>query len=164
MEKINLMEHITKKKALKETYYKEFNDTDKKKKELSSIERRKLCDEYLIPLLYNYFCRKDTIIAEALQAINNKTSNKKIFANQNEITKKEKVKTFVYQTCLNFVDTYNDLILTERLKEETKIDLIVNAFKYSNLHRDLIRVSNDELDFLDGCYITIDLHETKIDF
>ena len=155
------MEHLTKKKVLKETNYKELNDTNENKKALSSLEKRKLCDDYLIPLLYSHFAYSNTILAEAIKSITNKTQIKKLVANKNEIEKKEKIKTFVYQTCLNFVCDYSGFISTKRLKEETKQDLIINAFKYSkDFHRDLIRVSNDYIDFEDDCDITIDLNET----
>lgn len=165
MEKINFMEHLTKKKALKETNYKEFSDTNENKKTLSSLEKRKLCDEYLIPLLYSSFANSNTIFSEAIKTITNKTQIKKLFTSKNEMLKEEKIKTFVYQTCLNFVSDYSGFISTKRLKEETKQDLIINAFKYSkDFHRDLIRVSNDYIDFEDGCYITIDLNKISNDY
>ena len=165
MEKINFMEHLTKKKALKETNYKELNDINENKKVLSSLEKRKLCDEYLIPLLYSSFANSNTILADAIKSITNKTQIKKLFASKNEMLKEEKIKIFVYQTCLNFVSDYSSFISTKRLKEETKQDLIINAFKYSkDFHRDLIRVSNDYIDFEDGCYITIDLNKISNDY
>lgn len=79
------------------------------------------------------------------------------------IMRNEKRKTFVYQTCLNFVNTYSNLILNNGLKEETKVDLIVEAFRTPNFHRNLLRVNDEDVDYVDGYYITIDLYETRKD-
>ena len=127
--------------------------------EIAHTERVKLCNTYLIPLLYKYYKHKNEIVADALLAIIDNGPRKKLFFSSYKFIDIERNKLFVYQTCLNFVEEYYDFILTPKLSKETKEELIIKAFVYSDFCNRLLNVNRGYEDAENGCYVSMDLHE-----
>jgi len=162
MKQIDLMAYLKNDKAKEYDIYKinsKPNNNENIQK-LTNVKKRMLCDNYLIPMLCEYFIEKKSPISDILFVIGN---DEKII---NEIKQSEDIsndfekrKNFLYQTCLNFIEEYSDFILTSKLSEQTKKELILNAFTSSDLIRKLLNVNRVYEDAENGCYVSIDLHE-----
>lgn len=158
MKQVNLMEQLTKIKLVENNCKKNVNEINDKARNIIKTE---ICNTYLIPLLAEYFIDKIPIFSDVLQNINDKETFIKNCKDRYEFIKMEKSTTFFYQTCLNFVNDYSDFILTQKFSEQTKKELIINAFIYSDFGSNLLKTYQD---FEDGCHISIDLHEISKDF
>ena len=161
MKQVNLVEQLTKIKLAENNYKKNIDDRniDDRNDETNNIIKKEICNTYLIPLLTEYFVDKIPIFSDVLQIINDKDTFVKKCKDRYEFIKMEKATTFFYQTCLNFVYDYINLILTQKFSEQTKKELIINAFIYSDFGSNLLKTYQDFEDFEDGCHISIDLHE-----
>lgn len=163
MKQVNLMEYLTNIKLLKENAKKEIADNclndNNTTEEIAHTERVKLCNTYLIRLLYKYYKHKNEIVADALLAIIDNGPRKKLFFSSYKFIDIERNKLFVYQTCLNFVEEYSDFILTPKLSKQVKEELIIKAFLYSDFYDKLIQANRGIESIENGCYVSIDLHE-----
>ena len=194
MKQVNLMEQLTKIKLVENNCKKNVNEINDKTKNIIKTEICNtylipLLAEYFIdkiPIfsdilkiindketslkeydIHNFYDDDDDL--NPLTMLNNMT-NTQIIQNivnsekRHKFIKIEKSTTFFYQTCLNFVNDYSDLILTQKFSEQTKKELIINAFIYSDFGCNLLKTYQDFEDFEDGCHISIDLHEISKDF
>ena len=163
MKQVNLMEQLTQNKLFKEDFrkstQKNISDTNEQKTELNNFENRKLCNNYLIPLLYNFFVSRNDLIADILKAIKNNSEITHQLFNKDNYVRNEKAVVFMYQTCLNFVEEYSDFILTPKLSKQVKEELIIKAFLYSDFYDKLIQANRGIESIENGCYVSIDLHE-----
>lgn len=163
MKQINLMEYLTNVKisetSNKQRTIENFDGSLIQNQELTNIVKRDICNTYLIPLLVEYFSDKIPLFSKFIQAINDDKLYNELNKEQYGIFKLEKSTIFIYQTCLNFVDEYYDLILSPKFSEETKKELIINSFIYSNFESNLLKVNKGIEEFDNGCYISINLHE-----
>ena len=163
MKQVNLMEQLTQNKLFEEDFrkstQKNISDTNEQKTELNNFESRKLCNNYLIPLLYNFFVSRNDLIADILKAIKNNCEITHPLFNKDNYLRNEKAIVFMYQTCLNFVEEYRDFILTNKFSEQAKKELIIMAFIHSDFYRKLLNINSDSADFTNGCYISMDLQQ-----
>ena len=162
MKQINLMTHLKNDKAEKNYIYEPMSKHNDycNTQELTNARKRKLCDDYLIPLLSQHFIDRKTLIGDIFRVI---IYDEKTISEMKEHIDIsigiENAKNFLYQTCLNFVDDYSDLILTQKFNEQTKKEMIINAFTHSGLNNQLANIIHNNENFDNGCYITIDLHK-----
>lgn len=129
------MEQIHGLKMLKE--YKE-NKVNLSKKAYEE-EMQDLCTGYLIPLLKQHITdeTKTPMLVKGL-----KTFEDNGYTNRARLTKEEDLLNFfLYMECLSYV-TSNINIINSDLKEETKIDLIVNEFVNGGLEELLSQKMN----------------------
>ena len=162
MKQINLMEELTKNKLLEDDFRKNtqrnISGPNEQKMEQNNFENRELCNNYLIPLLYNFFVSKNDLLADILQSIKNNSFITHQLFNKDNYVRNEKAIVYIYQTCLNFVEEYSDFILTNKFSEQTKKELIIMAFIHSDFYKKLLNINNN-VDFTNGCYISIDLQQ-----
>ena len=132
MKQINLMEELTKNKLLEDDFrkntQKNISGSNEQKIELNNFENKKLCNNYLIPLLYNFFVSKNNLIADILRAIKNNSEIPHHLFNKYNFVRNEKAIIFTYQTCLNFVDDFS-------LKSEYNMDTVSSKSEESILEK-----------------------------
>jgi len=164
MKQINLMTYLKSDKAEKNYIYEPMTKHNDycNTQELTNAGKRKLCDDYLIPLLSQHFIDRKTLIGDIFRVIiYDETALSEIKEHIDISIDIENAKNFLYQTCLNFVNDYSDLILTQKFSEQTKKELIINAFTHSELNNQLINIIHNNENFDNGCYITINLRNMQ---
>lgn len=163
MKQINLMEHLTNVKnsesSNKQRTIENIDGSLIQNQELTNIVKRDICHTYLIPLLVEYYSDKIPLFSKFIDAIKDDKLYNQLNKNEYGIFKLEKSTIFIYQTCLNFVDEYYDLILSPKFTEETKKELIINSFVYSDFENNLLKANHGIEEFENGCYVSINLHE-----
>lgn len=99
-------------------------------------EMEELCVDYLIPLLKKHIT-DETKTPTIIKALNTFEDNG--YTNRDRLTKEEDRLNFLfYLECLGYTK-YNTNIIISDLKEETKIDLIVNEFINGGLEEELYK-------------------------
>ena len=99
-------------------------------------EMEDLCTNYLIPLLKRHITdeTKTPLLVRGL-----KTFEDNGYTNRSRLTDEEDtLNYFLYLECLSYV-RYNTHIINSDLKEETKIDLIVNEFVNGGIEEELYK-------------------------
>ena len=104
-------------------------------------EMEDLCTDYLIPLLKKHITdeTKTPLLVRGL-----KTFEENGYTDRSKLTKEEDtLNFFLYIECLSYTRS-NTHIINSDLKEETKIDLIVNEFVNGGLEELLSQKMNKE--------------------
>ena len=104
-------------------------------------EMEDLCTDYLIPLLKRHITdeTKTPLLVRGL-----KTFEDNGYTDRSKLSKEDDYLNFLlYLECLSYTK-YNTHIINSDLKEETKIDLIVNEFVNSGLEEELFKKLNEE--------------------
>ena len=104
-------------------------------------EMEDLCTDYLIPLLKRHITdeTKTPLLVRGL-----KTFEDNGYTDRSKLSKEDDYLNFLlYLECLSYTK-YNTHIINSDLKEETKIDLIVNEFVNGGLEEELLKKLNEE--------------------
>jgi len=104
-------------------------------------EMEDLCTDYLIPLLKKHITdeTKTPLLVRGL-----KTFEDNGYTDRSKLNKEDDYLNFLlYLECLSYTK-YNTHIINSDLKEETKIDLIINEFVNGGLEEELSKKLNEE--------------------
>ena len=104
-------------------------------------EMEDLCTDYLIPLLKKHIT-DETKTPLLVRGLNTFEDNG--YTDRSKLNKEDDYLNFLlYLECLSYTK-YNTHIINSDLKEETKIDLIINEFVNGGLEEELSKKLNEE--------------------